>query len=531
MGAHFPNGLDLNDATTDRRLVLERSLFTLPVALDRFSTSSYVRFAESSFEQHLVMVSATIGDDLLLRHNHFFGPVELRGVNVGDQLSVRNSEFKNTQLRNVKFPNSLVIDSATIGGSLDMIHARFFGDVILRAASIGSQVSLKKTRFFRHLNMNSIAVGESLLMGDGANYQSVDLRGAEIGNQLSAVASQFAGKLDMNSIAVGGNLIMKEQTQFSEVDLVGAKIRGTLSVADSIFKGNLHMDSAAIGGSLFMQKAEFHQPIYLRFLQVGSNLDLRATKLTSVDLTSARIVGDLRLGSSNVKDIIWKNRIDASGAEVPPAITLLNSSVGVLQDTKSTWPKELRRELQGFTYGVLGGFGTDAEDVAQARGSDWFIEWLNRDGSFSPQPYRHLAQVFVETGHANMAIEVLYGSRVRERAELNLSHLKWWMLWALQITVGFGYGYWNFLALGWAAVFVAIGTAVVYRIVNRPDVGKKECLGIWYSVDMLLPVIRLRERHYEIDLVGSARYYFFVHKIVGYLLTFFIIAGLSGLSQ
>ena len=80
-------------------------------------------------------------------------------------------------------------------------------------------------------------------------------------------------------------------------------------------------------------------------------------------------------------------------------------------------------------------------------------------------------------------------------------------------------------------LFVVIGTAVLSKYEDQQEKPKDDRLGVWYSVDMLLPVVRLRERHYEVDLVGLVRYYFFVHKIVGYVLTFFVIAGLSGLAE
>ena len=379
--------------------------------------------------------------------------------------------------------------------------------------------------------MDSIEISESLLMGTNSEFQRVDLSGADIGNQLSAIGAVFSKELDMNSITVGGDLLMREETHFSDVDLVGARVDGTLSVVDSVFDGDLSMDSAFVGDNFFLERAKFRRPIDMQFVHVGSNLDLRATSLTSVDLTSARITGDFRLGSSNVKEIVWSSGRDAAGNIVAPRITLLNTTVGILQDTVSSWPDELERELQGFTYGALGGFGAVAEDAAHVRESDWFIDWLDRDNSFSPQPYRHLAQLLVETGHAGMATDVRFGSRVREREELSIWEFKWWMLWGLQLTVGFGYGNWNFLALGWAGLFIIVGTTVLRVFREDGGIPADERLGIWYSIDMLLPVIRLRERHYEIDLFGKARYYFFFHKIVGYLLTFFVIAGLSGLAD
>ena len=48
---------------------------------------------------------------------------------------------------------------------------------------------------------------------------------------------------------------------------------------------------------------------------------------------------------------------------------------------------------------------------------------------------------------------------------------------------------------------------------------------------MLLPFVRLSERHYKNDLQGWPKYYFFIHAIIGYVLAFFVIAGLSGLTD
>ena len=52
---------------------------------------------------------------------------------------------------------------------------------------------------------------------------------------------------------------------------------------------------------------------------------------------------------------------------------------------------------------------------------------------------------------------------------------------------------------------------------------------VFYSLDMLLPIIRLREEHYNFDLTGGAAYYFYGHKMMGYVLATFLIAGITGL--
>ena len=53
--------------------------------------------------------------------------------------------------------------------------------------------------------------------------------------------------------------------------------------------------------------------------------------------------------------------------------------------------------------------------------------------------------------------------------------------------------------------------------------------GLFYSFDLLLPIIRLREMHYDIDLKGNARYYFYFHKLAGWALGASLVAALSGL--
>ena len=85
------------------------------------------------------------------------------------------------------------------------------------------------------------------------------------------------------------------------------------------------------------------------------------------------------------------------------------------------------------------------------------------------------------------------------------------------------------LALGWVVFVTCVGAALLYRFKEYDRDGKH--LGLCYSFDMLLPVIRLREHHYDVDLTTKAKYYFYVHKIVGYVLVSAVIAGLSDLAN
>jgi hypothetical protein len=92
-----------------------------------------------------------------------------------------------------------------------------------------------------------------------------------------------------------------------------------------------------------------------------------------------------------------------------------------------------------------------------------------------------------------------------------------------------GYGYRMYYAIGWVLGFIALG-ALVLRL-SKEGPRNKMPYGFAYSFDMLLPLIKLREQHYSMELRGWPRYYFYVHKIMGYVLASFLIAGLSGLTK
>ena len=82
----------------------------------------------------------------------------------------------------------------------------------------------------------------------------------------------------------------------------------------------------------------------------------------------------------------------------------------------------------------------------------------------------------------------------------------------------------------WTIGFTFLGTLVLW--VSRQDrVHHLRYGGLAYSLDMFLPIIQLRKVHYDLDLEGWVWVYFYVHKVFGYVLAFFLVAGLSGLTK
>ena len=102
-------------------------------------------------------------------------------------------------------------------------------------------------------------------------------------------------------------------------------------------------------------------------------------------------------------------------------------------------------------------------------------------------------------------------------------------MWLLLTRLMIGYGYRIEVTLLWVVGFLATGSVILQRFKEVDRDGRR--LGLAYSLDMLLPIVHLREEHYRLELYGFPRYYFYFHKIVGYILASFLIGGLSGLTK
>jgi len=252
----------------------------------------------------------------------------------------------------------------------------------------------------------------------------------------------------------------------------------------------------------------------------------------SVDLTGAT-VGTLSLGS------LCYGQVDAprnwgAGAE----LILSNASVHTLSDglcrdggsdcLDDYWPEHL--ELTGFTYQQLASFDARKEDGGKeidmaTRPVKWWAEWLRRQEGYSPQSYEYLASTLLKMGHKDKAKDILYAGKNRELETVAFpENVELWLQRAF-----IGYGYRIYYALIWVVAFIVVG-AVLLRL-SREGPRNRMPYGLAFSFDMLLPVVKLRDYHYSVDLKGWVRYYFYFHKLMGYVLASFLIAGLTGLTK
>lgn len=419
------------------------------------------------------------------------------------------------------FPGGLNLSGAKIGHEVWLYRSRLLGAFVLSKSSLNNLIVLDGSTFEGDVIMDTMQLAGNLFMRSANFKYSVNMNSAKVGG-ISMNSSIFERGLTMDSLQVAGHLYMAGKASFKgEVVMNGAKVGGTLDVGDSTFEGELIMQRLQVEDNLFMRNASFSKMVDLIFAKIGGDLDLPGALLTELDLTGANIVAELRLGSGNHDLVRWRN-----GGR----LILRNTHVGAFQDRLSddgdAWPAEV--QLDGFTYDRLGGLlGGGLEADMMSRDTTWYIDWLKRDPSYSPQPYEQLANAFRAAGHSTKANDILFSGRDRElgnatgAARLGLGVLKW--------TIGFGLGTGYFRSLWWVAGLVILGMLVL-RISGE---GRRNQMpwGFSFSLDHLLPVIKLREYHFDISLEGWARYYFYIHKLMGYVLASFLLAGLAGLTQ
>jgi hypothetical protein len=170
------------------------------------------------------------------------------------------------------------------------------------------------------------------------------------------------------------------------------------------------------------------------------------------------------------------------------------------------------------------------------------VDWFAKQSGYSPHAYEQLALVLQNHGATADATWVRYMGREKEReGDRQVFKDGWWHAWRYEPWTAWrytwstildrvaGYGYYPEQAIVPALLMVALGAAAL-RISNQGPANGMP-IGLSYSFDMLLPLIRLREKHYQVELFGPVRYYFYFHKLVGWVLGLILVGGISGVTK
>jgi hypothetical protein len=456
----------------------------------------------------------------------------------GDFLLAGSQFARGFSLEGSLFKGKVDMTLMKVAGNLHLDDATFKQKVWLVNATVEGNFTANRT-LFESVDMALMKVAGNLHLDDATFKQKVWLVNATVEGNFTANRTHFNAldmalfefvdmalfeSVDMALMKVAGNLHLDDATFEQKVYMPGAKVEGDLTAKGATFK-DLFMNDMTVGQSLILTKALLKQ-LFLHSVDIGTHLLLDGAILEGqIDATSISIGGEIRLVSSDVHEPSppsWGKR---------GGLVLRNAQVDAIQDRgkkngagdQNTWPKKGKLELDGFRYKYL-----DTEDDIKEDVADWYIAWLERDDTFTPQPYQQLARVFRETGDYEKANYILYAARERERRDTS-SWWRWSTLTLLKWTIGYGIGIGYFWVLVWIMAMALIGTCFL-----KPSQNDKSWLWCFFaSFDWMLPLVELDKQHSEVvsKLSGIHLYWFYVQAIAGYVLGSFIIAGLAGLTQ
>jgi hypothetical protein len=482
------------------------------ITLSSASINGQVDMSGVKISGTLNMNSISISSHLFMRNNSLFNQINLISANIEGQVDLSKSKITGT----------LNMNSLTVGSSLFMRDEAEFNDLFLINAKINGQLDLGKTKISGQLDMSSLSVGNTLFMDDGASFNNVILRNAKVNGSIDMSTTRVLGTLSMESLELGGHLFLRYNSEFENISMLGARIGGQLDMTGARISGELYIESTSIEKNVFLKADKYEGNFSFILSNVNGSVYISDAEISQLDFGGTNIRSELHIGSAG-KKIKWKPK---------SFMNLRNTEVGAIMDAgEDSWPDELN--LDGFTYSRLGGlFGHDvplSKQIAE-RESKWFVDWMARDKSYSPQPYNQLAGILNKMGYPDKANAVLYAAKNREKVDAKHSRLwlRWFGLSALKWTIGYGFGGRYFRSLIWVTCLTVLGVFVLstVNINSVPNVWDK----IGFSIDMLLPIISLDER-YKLDFSGWQLYYFYFHKLMGFLLGSFVVAGLSGITK
>ena len=422
---------------------------------------------------------------------------------------------------------SLGCDRIKVNGGMFFHGSSFKGEVSLAGACVGSNLECDGSTFensFNTPNGDRYAIRADRITANGGVF----LRRLKVQDRNDGcVWQRFASKGAVRFI----------NARIGVLDCSGASIEGD-------GKNGFNAEAATIAGhAVFDNFAIQNGGMEFRGL-TADDASFRGAKLTTVDLRYATILRAIR-----VKQIVDVNQ---------SLWDLRNASVGSVDDDEESWPQPGRFFIDGFTYQGFGSVSVEPPEESSAVPLDFKSrkQWVELDLSRPPHAYRQLASVYSRIGDtaksraALFALEdSLHCNGIEEEDSIFLRFIR--RAWKLLLKVTIGYGYRLERAGWWLGLFLLVGFVVSYvgyssHLIVPSD---KDAYAFfaqpqhWYppksypvfhasmfSVENGIPAINLSiSEHWR--AVGGLSWWFFGQRIVGWFLSIFFLAGITGLAK
>lgn len=382
----------------------------------------------------LDLISASVPSDLGMVHCQFSETPFFTGTNIAGTLNFTGSQLPgfigqgmtvngNLICNNATFYDkgglfALMADSAVIKGAVFLTKVCATGEVRLLDVQINGGLTCIGATFDgkgRHaLSADRAIIKGIVFLTNARTTGEVRLLGTQIDGDLVCNEATFDGKegyaLSADGAVIKSDIFLKEANATGTVRLLGAQIGGSLECSDAIFNGKggdaLLADGAVIKRTVFLNNTRTTGTVSLLGAQIGG--DLVCGKATFDGKEGYALAAD---GMTVTNTFFFENTLSSG------RISLAGVHIGRLVDDINSWGKCVI--LDGLTYGsIAGGAPTNATTR---------LAWLNKQSpehtglngqgaDFKPQPWRQLAKVLREMGHAEDArqVSIAFEERLRE---------------------------------------------------------------------------------------------------------------------
>jgi hypothetical protein len=547
IGAH----LAFNEARVDGQLVLYGGVVKTQFGFERATlvgpkqtgepqvslNADYLRVGGGmhcsglSAEGQFRLPGATIGGQLNLRDATLDGGVSdehrLEAL-VGHGLRVRDGVFC---VNGFSARGDLNFLGAHVDAGLSLQRARVEnGEVVLSGAVIAQQLTMGRAELRGReeegaaaLTASSAEIGDMIFCDGLVAKGAINLAAAKIGSGLSMHGVTIRGPVVLNGASVGGNINLLQATLDGGEGpaLVGRRlyVEGDMQCQDGVavdggfgvFKsvGEIHLPASTIDGKLIVSGA---------FL-TGSKGLAEWDASVALALVGARIDGL----------VLCPERVEGS-------VDLRDLTVRILSDFEDGSFYGLRCEqlrLDGFTYASL----QEPLDASQR------LAWIapSQTETHSPEVFIELANAFRRIGRSSDMRKVLIANQRRAYRELKKAGqsplvgerigLALRRGWHNLLYVTVGYGYRNWLAVGWLGGLLALGFVVFSLEEASFDPARANVPGfqpLLYAIDVTIPAIDLGQQGAWIA-DDSIRWVSLALAVAGYALATAVVAAAAGL--
>jgi hypothetical protein len=479
------------------------------------------------------------------------GEVRLTDLNVWSKIRFQACVFKgevfltNTVFRRgltchiCTFENSASFEGVKVEGSAEFEYTKFDNSVTFTNASIGGDLRMAGSRFLHRADFWGLNVGSDMRLADANFFGDAFFQGS-IGKSFSMTDTFFRGTAQVNfyRLKVGEDALVKAFF-FGPVRWDYGEARGIYCKGSRFFDA-FNFDSNKVSTSVSFEDCELARFI-CRANQINDDFDARGAHFKSrrflsenqpvgssekqdnletnfdVDFFGTKVGGILRFNGAIFNGSVSLARTEVRylairGIQSCPELILTDTSVGEVLDDENSWPKQLF--MNGFSYTKW--------RAIEPRGLEWIRDWLGKQRAYSPEPYNQLATYLRSVGLQDKSTDVLFASKERQNG-IGSEFQKFCMTLS-RVFIGYGYHY--EYSVYWCLGFVILGTILLK--VSHQDNQHDMKLGFFYSLDTFLPFVELRKKFGDADFRGWLMYYFYFHRLAGYVIGSFILAGLAG---